>query len=60
MTVNDVPVMNWISTIISLICSESGPASSKISDLSLFVSYFASLSKGRKFGDYFCDVCFVN
>jgi len=52
----------WTGSVpnFSLICSESGPASSKFSDLLLFVSYFASLSKGRKFGDYFCDVCFVN
>jgi len=29
----------------------------EISDLLLFVSYFASQSKGIKFGDYFFDVC---
>jgi len=34
--------------------------SSEISDLLLFVSYFSSLSKGIKFGDYFFDVCCVN
>jgi len=33
------------------------PVSSKMSDLLLFVSYFASQSKGIKFGDYFLDVC---
>ena len=32
----------------------------EISDLLFFVSYFASLSKGIKFGDYLFDVCFVN
>jgi len=36
------------------------PVSSEISDLLLFVSYFASQSKGMKFGDYFFDVCCVN
>jgi len=30
--------------------------SREISDLLLFVSYFASQSKGVKFGDYFIDV----
>jgi len=41
---------------------KSEPASSEISDLCeisdwlLFVSYFASQSKGIKFGDYFFDV----
>jgi len=34
--------------------------SSEISDLLLFVSYFASQSKGIKFGDYFFDVCCAN
>jgi len=29
----------------------------EISDLLLLVSYFASQSKGVKFGDYFLDVC---
>jgi len=32
----------------------------EISDLLLFVSYFASQSKGIKFDDYFFDVCCVN
>ena len=32
----------------------------EISDLLFFVSYFASQSKGMKFGDYFFDVCCVN
>ena len=42
------------------------PVSSEISDLCeifdliLFVSYFASQSKGIKFGDYFFDVCCAN
>ena len=36
------------------------PMSSEISDLLLFVSYFASQSKGIRFGDYFFDVCCVN
>jgi len=35
------------------------PVSSEISDQLLFVSYFASLSKGIKYGDYFFDVCCV-
>jgi len=34
--------------------------SSEISDLLLFVIYFASESKGIKFGAYFFDVCCVN
>ena len=34
--------------------------SSEISDLLLFVSYFASQSKGIEFGNYFLDVCCVN
>jgi len=32
----------------------------EISDLLLFVSYFASQSKGIQLGDYFLDVCCVN
>jgi len=32
----------------------------EISDQLLFASYFASQSKGIKFGDYFFDVCCVN
>jgi len=32
------------------------PVSNEISDLLLFVSYFASQSKGIKFGNYFFDV----
>jgi len=32
----------------------------EISDLLLFVSYFASQSKGIKFGDHFFDVYCVN
>jgi len=32
----------------------------EISDLLFFVSYFASQSKGIKFGDCFFDVCCVN
>ena len=32
----------------------------EICDLLLFVSYFASQSKGKKFRDYFFDVCSVN
>jgi len=32
----------------------------EISDLLLFLSYFASLNKGIKFGNYFSDVCCVN
>jgi len=31
----------------------------EISDLLFFVSYFASQSKGIKFGNYFFDVCCV-
>jgi len=31
----------------------------KISDLLVFVSYFASQRKGIKFGDYFSDVCYA-
>jgi len=34
--------------------------SSEIFDLLLFVSYFASQSKGIKFGNYYFDVCCVN
>jgi len=34
--------------------------SSKISDLLLLFSYFASESKGIKFGNYFFDTCCVN
>jgi len=34
--------------------------SSEISDLLLFVTYFASHSEGIKFGDYFFDVRYVN
>jgi len=34
--------------------------SSEISDLLLFVSYFASQSKGIKFSDYLLYVCCVN
>jgi len=40
--------------------TEEASVSSEISDLFLFVSYFASQSKGIKFGDYFFDVCYVN
>jgi len=36
------------------------PVSNEISDLLFVVSYFASLSEGIKFGDYFFDVCCVN
>jgi len=36
------------------------PVSSEISDLLLFFSYFASESKGIKFGNYFFDVCCAN
>jgi len=36
------------------------PVSSEISDLLLFVTYFASHSEGIKFGDYFFDVRYVN
>jgi len=36
------------------------PVSSEISELLLFFSYFASESKGMKFGNYFFDVCCVN
>jgi len=32
----------------------------EISDLFLFVSYFASQNKGIRFGNYFFDVCCVN
>jgi len=44
---------------------QSHPLSSEISDLCeisdllLFVSYFASQSRGKKFGDYFFDACCV-
>ena len=38
----------------------TGAGSSEISDLLLFVSHFASQSKGMKFGDYVFDVCCVN
>jgi len=38
----------------------TGPVSSEISDLLLFVSYFTSQSEGIKFGDYFFDVCCVS
>ena len=34
------------------------PVSSEVSDLLLFVSYFASLSEGTRFGDYFL-ICVV-
>jgi len=34
--------------------------SSEISDLLFFVSYFASQGIGKKFGDYFFDVCYIN
>jgi len=36
------------------------PGSSEISDLLLFISYFASQNKGIKFGNYFFDMCCVN
>jgi len=36
------------------------PVSSEISDLLLFVSYFASKNKKIKFGNYFFDMCCVN
>jgi len=36
------------------------PMSSEISDLLLFVSYFAYPSKRLKFGVYFFNVCCVN
>jgi len=44
------------------ICEKPGPdaLSTEISDLLLFVSYFASQSKGMKYGVYFFDVCWVN
>jgi len=32
----------------------------EFSDLSLYVSCFASQSKRINFGDYFCDICCVN
>jgi len=32
----------------------------EISDLLLFFSYFASESKGIKFGNYFFDICWKN
>jgi len=41
-----------ISSEISVLC--------EISDPLLFVSYFASQSKGIKFGVYFFDACCVN
>jgi len=41
-----------VSTEISDLC--------EISDLSLFVSYFASQSKGMKFGNNFVDLCCIN
>jgi len=43
---------NSVSSEISDLC--------EISDLFLFVSYFASWSKGIMFGVYFFDVCYVN
>ena len=36
------------------------PVSNEISDLSLFVGYFASQNKKTKFGNYFVDVRCVN
>jgi len=39
---------------------DSGSGVSEISDLLLCFSYFASLSKGIKFGIYFFHVCCVN
>ena len=41
-------------------CSQLIPLSSEISDLLLFVSYFASRSEEIKFGNYFFDVCCGN
>jgi len=38
----------------------SFPVSSEIFDLLLFVSYFASQSKGIRFGVYVPDVCCTN
>jgi len=38
-------------------CEKPDPISSDISDLLLFVSYFASQNKEIKFGSYFFDVC---
>ena len=55
-----------VKLVLVLLCSVSVISVSneisdlcEISDLLLFVSYFASLSKGIKFGNYFFDVCCV-
>jgi len=44
--------LNPVSSVISDLC--------EISDLILFVSYFASQNKEIKFGNYFSDVCCAN
>ena len=45
---------------VSVVNNRVFPVSSEIADLLLFVSYFASQSKGIKFGDNFFDVYCVN
>jgi len=51
-TENFTPAPAPVSSEISDLC--------EISNLLLFVNYFASLSNGMKFGDYFFDVCYAN
>ena len=50
----------WITSATIIDNLSRFPVSSEISDLLLFVSYFASQSIGIKFGDYFFDVCCVH
>jgi len=59
-------IIPWPVLLTHILTLPGSPVSSEISDLCeisdllLFVSYSASLSKGIKFGDYFFDVCCVN
>jgi len=53
-------IIPWPVLLTHILTLPGSPVSSEISDLLLFVSYSASLSKGIKFGDYFFDVCCVN
>jgi len=53
-------IIPWPVLLTHILTLPGSPVSSEISDLLLFVSYSASLSKRIKFGDYFFDVCCVN
>jgi len=54
-----VPLCECPAAVNALMQTEL-PVSSEMSDLLYFVSYFATQSKGMKFGDNFFDVCCVN